>query len=277
MIVVDNASTDDTATALSELEGDHRSLVRVLHEPARGPAAARNAGVAAARGELIMFLGDDTEPAAADLLVRHAALHTERPEAEYAVLGRVIWDEREPVTPLMRWLDKGPQFAYELLPPGPVDPAGYFYTAHVSFKREIFNAVGGFDTRFPYAAVEDMEIGMRLGWRGMELDLRPELVVLHSHPTTLERWVERMRLVGRSAALLERIHPDHPSPTVSIPKGPLYMAVRAAAPILAPLELRSAPRWLQELRWRVLHHAAYARGYREGPPGDAEASPTAPG
>ncbi len=266
VIVVDNGSTDDTADALGDLERRSGGRLRALHEPLRGPAAARNTGAAAARGEVILFLGDDTDPADHRLLARHATLHHERPEPEYAVLGKVVWDERRPVTPLMRWLDTGPQFAYELLSPGPVDVAGFFYTAHVSLKKAAFDAAGGFDVRFPYAAVEDMEIGLRLREGGVMLDYRPELVVLHSHETTLERWLERMRLVGRSAALLERMYPDNPSPTVSMPTGARYAVVRAAAPIFDRLDHFGAPQWFQELRWRVLHHAAYARGYRQGPP-----------
>lgn len=266
VIAVDNGSTDDTPQALAALERRSEGRLRALHESLRGPAAARNTGAAAARGGVIMFLGDDTEPADDCLLLRHAARHEARPEPQYAVLGKVVWDEREPVTPLMHWLDTGPQFAYELLSPGPVDVAGFFYTAHVSLKKAVFEAAGGFDTRFPYAAVEDMEIGLRLRDRGVVLDYRPELVVLHSHETTLDRWLERMRLVGRSAALLERMHPDNPSPTVAMPTGARYAGVRAAAPLARRLDRPHAPPWFQRLRWRVLHHAAYARGYRQGPP-----------
>lgn len=277
VIVVDNGSTDDTAGALADLERRSGGRLRALREPLRGPAAARNTGATAAQGEVILFLGDDTEPADDGLLTSHAALHEDHPETEYAVLGKVVWDERQPVTPLMRWLDTGPQFAYELLSPGPVDVAGYFYTAHVSLKKAAFDATGGFDTRFPYAAVEDMEIGLRLRRRGVTLDYRPELLVLHSHPTTLDRWLERMRLVGQSAALLHRMHPDDESPTVSIPAGPLYAGVRAAAPVFRRLDHPSAPRRLQKLRWRVLHHAAYARGYRAGPPRETATSSSGAG
>lgn len=266
VIVVDNGSTDDTVTALEPLGKRCGGRLRTLSEPRRGPAAARNTGGAAARGDVIMFLGDDTEPADDQVVARHAALHAARPEWEYAVLGNVVWNEREPVTPLMRWLDTGPQFAYELISPGAVDVAEYLYTAHVSLKRAAFESVGGFDARFPYAAVEDIELGMRLAARGVTLDYHPELLVLHSHATTLERWLERMRLVGRSAALLERIHPHTPSAAVPTPKGVRYACVQAAAPLFRRLDRPSAPSWFARLRWRVLHHAAYARGYREGPP-----------
>lgn len=270
LVVADNGSDDDTLEAVGRMERAAKGRLRIVSAPRPGPAAARNAGVRASAGDVILFLGDDTEPANDDLLAGHVELHRQRPTPTYAVLGKVVWDEREPVTPLMRWLDTGPQFAYELLSPGAVDVAGFFYTAHVSLKKSAFDAVGGFDTRFPYAAVEDMEIGLRLRKEGVTLDYRPELVVLHSHETTLERWLERMRLVGRSAALLERMHPEDPSPTVSIPTGLRYAGVRAAAPLFHKLDRPDAPRWFQELRWRVLHHAAYARGYRQGPPNGGE-------
>ena len=63
VIVVDDGSTDDTADWLAERPHDDLSL-RALRQENRGPAAARNAGVAIARGEWVAFLGDDTVPAA---------------------------------------------------------------------------------------------------------------------------------------------------------------------------------------------------------------------
>lgn len=55
IIIVDNASTDDTATVARSLG----NKVRCLYSPRRGVSAARNAGVAAAFGELIGFLDAD--------------------------------------------------------------------------------------------------------------------------------------------------------------------------------------------------------------------------
>lgn len=55
-LLIDNGSTDDTVERARAV-ADER--VRIMHEPARGPSAARNAGLAAARGSFIQFLDAD--------------------------------------------------------------------------------------------------------------------------------------------------------------------------------------------------------------------------
>ncbi|MDR1464384.1 MAG: glycosyltransferase [Oscillospiraceae bacterium] len=74
LILVDDGSTDAGAALADELAaGDAR--IRVLHQKNRGVSAARNAGLAAARGEYVSFLDADDwlEPAAAAELLRAAA------------------------------------------------------------------------------------------------------------------------------------------------------------------------------------------------------------
>lgn len=60
IIVVDDGSTDATQDVLADFARQHADIeLRVLRQENRGPSAARNAGVMAARGELIAFLDDD--------------------------------------------------------------------------------------------------------------------------------------------------------------------------------------------------------------------------
>jgi GT2 family glycosyltransferase len=209
--------------------------------------------VEVAQAPVVLFLGDDMAPAQRDLLARHVDLHARRPEATYGVLGRATWRPDRPVTPFMRWLENGgPQFAFHELDAGPVPASRYLYTAHASFKRSLL-AANPFDERFPFAAVEDTELGLRLERGGLELDYHPELLVHHDHPTSVEQAVARMRKVGASARRLEDIQPGSGVLPAPAPHWRLY-------PLLRPLASRSGidrPRV-----WSLLLWSSYADGYR---------------
>jgi glycosyltransferase involved in cell wall biosynthesis len=59
-----------------------------------GPGQARNIGAAMASKGIVLFLGDDIQPANDDFFRVHAELHTIRPEQNLAVLGKVVWPNR---------------------------------------------------------------------------------------------------------------------------------------------------------------------------------------
>jgi len=61
LIVIDNASTDETAEVVKQCHLPNMPL-RYLHEPKKGQCHARNAGIAAAGGEIILFTDDDVRP-----------------------------------------------------------------------------------------------------------------------------------------------------------------------------------------------------------------------
>jgi glycosyltransferase involved in cell wall biosynthesis len=267
VIVVDNGSTDGTAAAVRELEAGSPTALKLVSEPRPGPARARNAGVAAASGELLLFLGDDTSPADADLLARHSQLHAERPDGHYAIQGRAIWTPRSQVTHFMEWLDRtGLQFKFDQLAEGPVPPVGAFVTAHVSIKKRLFEESGGFDTRFPWAALEDVELALRLERMGIELDYRPELLVLHDHPTTPASALVRWNRIGRSAALLFQMHPDWNRPGLEVPADWRWKLLERTYPLWSLAARLRLPGRAQEQAWRMAYLSAYARGYRQGPP-----------
>src|SRR6266487_2852993 len=83
VIVVVDGSTDGSADALRELETPFP--LSVIEQPNRGQAEARNQGVAAARGELLLFLDDDME-AHPRLLAEHDRSHREGADV---VLGHI--------------------------------------------------------------------------------------------------------------------------------------------------------------------------------------------
>jgi glycosyltransferase involved in cell wall biosynthesis len=258
IVVVDNAPEP----AVQPPPDGDGVRVRVLHEPKPGPAAARNRGVKAAGGDVILFLGDDMEPADERFVAGHALHHLREPSVQRAVLGRVVWHPDRPVTPFMRWLERGIQFDFASLAPGPVSARSHFYTANVSLKRELLCSAGGFDTRFPYAALEDVELGLRLEKAGIELVYDPELVVLHDHATDLATSLRRMRVVGWSTRLFNEFHPEHALP------GPASTARRAlrrcALPAARVLASERLPARVRERAWKTLHYDAYETGFRSG-------------
>ncbi len=268
-IVVDNGSGDGTLEQVRERAAGSSLPIKLLEQPAHGPAAARNAGAGAASGEVLLFLGDDTEADGPDLLRSHLDLHAARPEETYGVLGRITWSPRRPVTPFMRWLENGgPQFHYCDIAAGPVDAASYFYSSHASIKRSLFERLGGFDVRFPTAAVEDTELGVRLADAGLELDYHPELLVLHDHPTTPAQSLRRSIAVGRSAALYNQLRPERPHPGVQAPRGFVWSTVQVGAPLLGLLARVPLPKGLREQTWLAMTRGGYARGYKLGPAGE---------
>jgi GT2 family glycosyltransferase len=173
--------------------------VRVLRQEHAGPGAARNRGVGASERRLILFIGDDMVPRP-DFVARHLARHARDPAPEAAVLGRIVWHRSVARRRLNRWLEwSGALFDYRVLEAQGDEDAGWprFYSSNVSLKRELFQAAGGFDTDFTFD-YEDLDLGWRLGQRGIRLLYEPAALTEHVHPYDWDG--VRRRYESRAAA-----------------------------------------------------------------------------
>ena len=210
VIVVDDGSTDDTEAVARGQPG-----VKVVYQRQEnaGPAAARNAALSQATGALVLITGDDIVPDST-LVERHVEAHRTRPDPNVAVVGRIEWSDEHRVTAFMEHITGagGQQFNYAELERLDTEnlPAGWFLTSNISLKRVWLQQTGErFDERFPNAAYEDIELGMRLQSKhDLRIGYAPDALGRHVHPQTYATFSRRQYLAGQSAAKLIELHPE---------------------------------------------------------------------
>jgi glycosyltransferase involved in cell wall biosynthesis len=204
IVVVDDGSTDVTPQVVRET-GAPDSRLRYLRQENKGPAAARNLGVREAKGQIVLFTGDDCLPDSR-LVEEHLRAHDGG--GDVGVVGHVTWHPSLTVTPFMAFLETGPQFGFSQIKDPDDAPIWCFYTANCSVRRHWMEEVGGFDEHFKHAAFEDIELAYRMHKRGLRLVYRRAALTYHHHATTLQQHMRRQRLVGRAAVLFFRKHPE---------------------------------------------------------------------
>lgn len=208
VVVVDDGSATPCAPRLASLRTPY--ALRVETQANAGAAAARDRGIRAARGELIVIVDDDMQ-VGPGFLAGHLARHTDG--SRKVVLGRILPGGSESEMPLFeRWhaalLDR---MAANVAAGRQVPRGVHLYTGNVSLRRADYLAVGGFDPSF--ALTEDSELGLRLEESGVAFELAPEAWSLHeSDHTSLEKWMRRSFLYGVYSHRVARKHPEKPDP-----------------------------------------------------------------
>ncbi len=265
VVVVDDGSSDGTFECLEALRdgGELPYPLVVLRQPNRGQGAARNLGVEAAGGDLVLLLGDDVL-ADPTCVAEHVAAHR-RCAAAAAVVGLTAWDRAGMrVTPFLDFVERdGAQFAWDRMEDGTEVGFAHFYTSNVSLPREIAAAFP-FDPVFAAYGWEDIELGDRLEAAGLPIVYHRAAAARHRHPSTLVAFLDRQRRVGRSYADLLTRRPElEGDPRLPRPQAPRRFRLETpvwwlGAPAVAALDRLGFP--LPWTVYRELVHWAFYRG-----------------
>ena len=176
LIVVDDGSTDDTASLLGPRTTHHVSnnrlpavrcsssvaleswpVIRVFRqEENKGPAAARNVGIKQARGAWIAFLDSDDEWKPGKLKAQ-SDFFAKNPDYDICQTEEIWIRNGTRVNPMKKHKKYGGWIFEQCLPLCIVSPSA------VMMRRKLFDAVGLFDESFP--ACEDYDLWLRIASR----------------------------------------------------------------------------------------------------------------
>jgi mycofactocin glycosyltransferase len=259
IVFVDDGSTDGSA-ALLAIAAREREDVRVVTHPAnRGRSAARNTGIEATTGSIVLFLDADIEPAGG-LVSAHL-----RRYADPSVVGVLSRDEPRGL------MDGDPFHRYLCEQAGPRSTSAteplhfkFFIIGYTSIRRTALSAVGGFDEAIRYG--EDLDLAYRISTRWPEgLRIEPNALVHQHGLTELDDRFAKLREFGRNLPALLTKHPDLAAAAdlmVVVSPTTRWILLPALAS-LARRMMPAVPKRLQHVFIRHVLASAVATGYRE--------------
>jgi glycosyltransferase involved in cell wall biosynthesis len=289
VLVVDGGSTDNTLSIVREFSAEPVP-VRVIPNPRRHVAFARNLGWRASSGSYVAYTDADCIVPRGWLSRLLKAFEVERDPALniVAVGGGNRPSESGDFYRLLRLLFSSPfgsrktvqteLFAEQRLVP-------HLPTLNVMILRKALADAEGFDeVRFPSVG-EDEDLSTRLGLRGGKLLYIPDCVVVHRQKDNLRAWAWNMELYGYGRFALMKRHPHlrrlRDLRVLALPLAvllavftplfpfawvflALYLFTITAHSLWLTARSRETRRWGRLLSLFLITHGAYAAGWLRG-------------
>ena len=193
-IVADDGSADNTALVAAGAGAGQ--VLRLSH---RGPAAARNAGIAAARGEIILFTDADCKPAP-DWLAQ--MLRPLDDPGVSGVKGSYKSNQQEVVARLAQC-----EFEERYDRQARLPSIDFVDSYAAAFRARVLREVGGFNPAFPRANNEDVDLSYRLAECGCRLVFNRQAVVYHRHVASWRSYACLKARRGYWRMAVYRLHP----------------------------------------------------------------------
>lgn len=179
IVVSEDGMADVAAASLQQV---YPSVVFTTG-PRRGPAANRNHGARQTQCDWIVFTDDDCVPSAGWI---EAFMSAAKEPGLYEGRTTSVAMRNTP------------------LETAPVSSGGTFWTCNLMVHRSVFDAVGGFDERFPYPAMEDIDFRERCRSAGYPMFYVEDAVV--DHPPVARASLRKHRDRVVSTLIYESIH-----------------------------------------------------------------------
>ena len=267
VIVVDDASPDDSAEVLTQIDG-----LRLLRNKRNlGYIGSCNAGAAEARGEYLLFLNNDTQ-VTPNWLDRLLDCFVEEPDCGIAGSRLAYPDGRLQEAGGLVFADasgwnygrfehpQDPRFLYRR-------DVDYISGASLMIETALFRQLGGFDLRYAPAYYEDTDLAFAVRAAGRRVIYQPESLVIHlegiSSGTNLNSGIKQYQVINqvKFAEKWHRTLLEQPMPGTSAEQAihqdgrPHILIIDALTPDAerdsGSLRLLNIMRLLRELGWRV--------------------------
>ncbi len=201
VIVVDDRANKEIKKLIFQIKFNFGNLVYVS-QLSRGPAVARNLGVEAAQGKIVLFTDDDcvAEKNWVELMVK---IHKDNPDV--SAVGGGTYSRSPKIAVLVS------QFLSTCSINTNIDGKEeiiFFPTCNVSLKREIFEKYK-FDKDFPLPGGEDLDFFWRLFKDGHRFIWDKKIRVIHYREDTFISFLEQAYIYGRGNLLTKYKNNSH--------------------------------------------------------------------
>lgn len=214
VVLIDNQTTNEEALALMT----RYPVRRIVYPDPFNFSRANNQGAAAADGDLLVFLNNDTEVVTADWL-QELAYYAEQPEVG-AAGALLAYEDRTVQHAGVALGMRGT--ADHVMRRFPIDGDGYagnlacarevsvVTAACLVIRKPLFHEIGGFNSHF-FTAYQDVDLCLRLRARDLRIVCTPRALLLHhefvSRPQSYYDIVDRMLLLDQWEEVIERGDP----------------------------------------------------------------------
>jgi GT2 family glycosyltransferase len=204
LVVVDNGSRDGTAERLATIAETSDVPISALSEPRPGLAAARNAGLARARGRVLVFVDDDCK-LDRDYL-RELQRHYASGEKWLIRGGRVELGDANDLPFTIKRCEQRERLTRA------VHPGGFVLGCNMTMHRDVAARIGPFDERFgaggALRSAEDTDYLVRAMLLGMPVEYVPDMTIFHHHGRRDRKAIDRLHRdyhFGNGALCLKHI------------------------------------------------------------------------